>query len=123
VLLIVPFLPWLYYGPFNLLLPSQVSLFYLFERGGAFAGNLVLYLAGVAIAVCAATVAGKPVFYQGVPSAAFPAFILIVTTMTWIQSGYHVYPQAFTIGMLTALFGSALLEASYFSYRRKRTHT
>lgn len=121
-LLVVPFLPWLYYGPLNLLFPSQVSLIYLFERGGAFTGNLELYLAGVAIAACAAAVAGRPVLYQGVPSAAFPVLILIVTTMTWVQSGYHVYPQAFTVGMLTALLGSVLLEASYFSYRRKETH-
>ncbi len=66
-----------------------------------------------------AAFAGRPASYQGIPSAVFPVFILIVTTMTWVQSGYHAYPQAFTLGMFTALLGSFLLEASYFSYRRR----
>ncbi|MGD0636825.1 MAG: hypothetical protein ABSA72_02125 [Nitrososphaerales archaeon] len=116
---VVPFLPWFYYGPESLLFPPQVSLAYLFERGQTFTGNLLLYLAGVAISGWAAGFAGRPTFYQGIPSAVFPAFILVVTTVTWVQSGYHAYPQAFTLGMFTALLGSLLLEASYFSYRTK----
>ena len=118
-LLVVPFLPWLNYGPESLLFPPQVSLVFLFERGQTFTGNLLLYLAGVAVSGWVVAFAGRPVSYQGMPSAVFPVFILIVTTMTWVQSGYQVYPQAFTLGMFTALLGSFLLEASYFSYRSR----
>ena len=118
MLLVVPFLPWFDYG-FNFLFPSQVSMIYLFERG--FQYVLILYLIGVASTLMAAAVARKPVFFQGILPAAFPVYILVALTGDWISYGYPAYLQALTLGMFMALLGSVLLEASYFSYRKRAT--
>src|SRR5487761_83332 len=61
-LLIVPFLPWLNYGPFSTLFPSQASLVYLFMRG--FRVDLTLYLTGVGTTIIAAAVARRPVSFK-----------------------------------------------------------
>jgi hypothetical protein len=93
-----------------------VSLIWLFERG--YWITPVLYLLGVAIALVVTIMAGRPVAFLGVLPAAFPVFILAVTLSTFFN-GSMSYPQALTVGVFTALVGSALLEASYFAYHRR----
>jgi hypothetical protein len=126
-LFLVPFLTWFTY-PVNFLLPSHVSLIFLFEfqvgRGASFlmllGSPLILYLAGVGAAVIVAIVARRPVFFQGILPAIFPLWGLAVGA---VQSIWLAPPDYFlhvlTIGMFTALLGSTLLEAAYFSYSNK----
>lgn len=113
-LLVAPFLTWFNYG-LNFLFPSQVSLIWLFERGYWF--DLALYLLGVTIALVVTAMARRPFAFVGVLPAAFPVFILAATLSTFFD-GSMAYAQAVTIGMFTALLGSALLESSYFAYQR-----
>ncbi len=115
-LLVVPFLPWFSYG-LNFLFPSQVSLVYLFERG--FWPDLTFYLLGVAAALAVTAAARRPVVFVGMLPAIFPLFTLFVFTIQPLLREGQYYTDAFTIGVFTALFGSALLESSYFAYREK----
>jgi hypothetical protein len=122
-LFIVPFLAWFTYPAMNFLFPPNVSMIYLFEWQ---AGNtplpldspLILYLEGVAAAIIVVTIARRPFFFQGILVAAYPAWTLVVGTLQSIGLIYPQYPHYLTIGMFTALLGSALLELSYFSYRK-----
>jgi hypothetical protein len=115
-LLAVPFLTWFNYGPYSTLFPSQVSLLWLFERG--YWIDLLLYLLGVAAALSVTGMVRRPFAFLGVLPAAFPVFILAATLSTFFD-GSMSYAQAVTVGVFTALFGSALLELSYFAYRRR----
>jgi len=112
-LLAAPFLTWFNYGPFSLLFPSQVSFVWLFEQG--YRIDLALYLLGVAIALAVTFIVRRPVAFLGVFPAAFPVFILAVTLSTFFN-GSMGYTQAVTVGMFTAMLGSALLESSYLAY-------
>lgn len=114
-LFLAPFLTWFDYG-LNFLLPSQVSLIYLFLFDRGFRVDMVLYLAGVAAAVVAAEVGRRPVFFQGILPAVFPLWTFVVFTLQ------PYYPHVFTLGIFMAFFGSVLLETSYFSYRKKAKH-
>lgn len=116
-LLIVPFLPWLNYGPFSTLFPSQASLVYLFMRG--FRVDLTLYLTGVGTTIIAAAVARRPVFFQGILSAVFPLFTIVSLVSVSFVNHFPGYLEFFTPGVFTALLGSVLFEASYLSYRKK----
>lgn len=114
-LLVAPFLTWFNYG-LNFLLPFQVSLIWLFERG--YWIDPALYLLGVTIALVVTVIARRPVAFLGVFPAAFPVFILAATLSTFFN-GSMGYTQALTVGMFTALLGSALLESSYIAYQRR----
>lgn len=114
-LLVAPFLTWYDYGPIGLF-PSQVSLVWLFERG--YWIGLVLYLLGVAAALSVTGAIRRPFAFVGVLPAAFPAFILAATLSTYFD-GSMSYAQAATVGVFSALFGSALLESSFLLYRRR----
>jgi hypothetical protein len=114
-LLAAPFLTWFNYGPYSLLYPPQVSLVWLFESGYPVA--LTLYLPGVGAALLVTWVIRRPFAFVGVLPAAFPLFTLAVTLMTFFN-GSMGYTQALTIGVFTSLFGSALLQYSYFAYQR-----
>lgn len=113
-LLVAPFLTWFNYGPIGPF-SSQVSLFWLLERG--YWLTPVFYLLGVTVALVVTTIARRPVAFLGALPAAFPAFILAATLGTFFD-GSMAYAQAVTIGMFAALLGSALLETSYFAYQR-----
>lgn len=115
-LLVAPFLTWFNEGPFSTLFPSQVSLVWLFEQG--YWIDMALYLPGVAFALVVTIMARRPVAFLGAFPAAFPVFILAVTLSTFFN-GSMGYAQAVTIGMFTALLGSALLESSYFACQRR----
>ena len=120
-LVLVPFLPWFYYG-LNFEFPSQVSLIYLFEWQSArttsifllLESQLVLYLLGVGAAVVVAALARRPVLFHGMLSGAFPLYIFALV----VANPYM--PHVLTAGISTAFAGSALLEASYFLYRTSR---
>jgi len=114
-LLVAPFLTWFDLG-LNFLFPSQVSLFWLLERG--YWPSPVFYFLGVAAALIATGVVRRPVVFVGLLPAVFPVFTLYVTLMTFFN-GSMGYAQAVTVGMFTALLGSALLESSYFTYQRE----
>ena len=114
-LLVAPFLTWFNYGPYSLLFPSQVSLIWLLERG--YWLTPVLYLLGVVVALLLTGMIRRPLAFVGVLPAAFPVFILAATLSTFFD-GSMAYAQAVTGGMFTALLGSALLESSYFAYKR-----
>ena len=114
-LLVAPFLTWFNYG-LSTLFPSQVSLIWLFERG--YRILLALYLLGVTAALFVTGIVRKPVAFVGALPAAFPLFILTITLTTFFD-GSQGYTQALTVGVLTALFGSALLESLYFVYRER----
>jgi hypothetical protein len=114
-LLVAPFLTWFNYGPYSTLFPPQVSLIYLLERG--YWLTPVFYLLGIAATLLVAGMIRRPFAFVGVLPAAFPVFILAVTLSTFFN-GSMSYAQAVTVGMFTALLGSALLESSYFAYRR-----
>lgn len=109
VLLISPFLPWIYYG-LNLDFPPQVSLFWQFEHG--IFQTFVFYLIGVVLAVLIPLGERKPDFIQGVIPILLPIFVLLGTDFS------PYMPHVLTIGMSTAILGSALMEASYFWYRK-----
>jgi len=113
-LLVAPFLTWFSYG-LNFLFPSQVSLIWLLERG--YWPTPVFYLLGVAATLFVTGMIRRPFAFVGVLPAAFPVFILAVTLSTFFN-GSMGYAQAVTAGMFAALLGSALLESSYFAYRR-----
>jgi hypothetical protein len=115
-LLAAPFLTWFNFGdrttgPF----PSQMSLVWQFENGYQF--SLILYLLGVAAALLATWVTRRPFASVVILTAAFPVFILFITLSTFFD-GSMAYAQALTVGVFTSLFGSALLESSYFAYQR-----
>jgi len=114
-LLAAPFLTWFNFGPYSLLYPSQVSLVWLFESG--YPVTLTLYLPGVGAALLVTWVIRRPFAFVGLLPAAFPLFTLTVTLMTFFN-GSMGYTQALTVGVFTALLGSALLETSYFAYHR-----
>jgi len=114
-LFVAPFLTWFNYGPYSLLFPPQVSLIWLFERG--YMISPALYLFGVTTALIVTVVARRPVVFLGALPAAFPVFVLAVTLSTFFN-GSMGYTQAVTVGVFTALLGSALLELSYFAYQR-----
>ena len=111
-----PFLTWYDYGPFSMLFPPHVSLIWLFERG--YWIGLALYFLGVASALSVTGMIRRPIAFVGVLPAAFPMFILAATLGTYFD-GSTAYAQAVTVGVFTALFGSALLESSYFLYQRR----
>ena len=115
-LLAAPFLTWFDYGPTIGPFPSQVSLVWLLERGYWLVP--VLYLLSVAAALIVTAIARRPVVFVGFLPAWFPVFILAVTLMTFFD-GSMSYAQAVTVGVFTALLGSALLESSYFACRRR----
>ena len=114
-LLTAPFLTWFDYGPFSTLFPSKVSLVWLLESG--YWLTPVLYLLGVAAAILATGMSRRPFAFVGALPAAFSVFILAATLDTFFD-GSMAYAQAVTFGTFTALPGSALLESSYFAYRR-----
>ena len=116
-LFVTPFLPWYNYG-MNFMFPAQVSLVFLFQAG--YRLSLVLYLGGIAAAIVAVVIARRPVFFQGALSAAVPLLVFSAASIPPVVFGYPRYLQVLTLGMFAALLGSALLEASYFSYRRQR---
>jgi len=113
-LLVAPFLTWFNYG-LNFLFPSQVSLVWLFENG--YWTGLALYLLGVATTLSITGMIRRPFAFVGVLPAAFPVFILAATLSTFFD-GSMAFAQAVTVGMFTALLGSALLESSFFAYQR-----
>ena len=115
-MLVAPFLTWYDYGPFSTLFPPQASLVWLFERG--YWIGLALYLLGVAAALSVTGMIRTPFALAGVLPAAFPVFILAATLDKYFD-GSMAYAQAVTVGVFTALFGSALLESSYFVYQRR----
>lgn len=115
-LLVAPFLTWFNYGPLTTgPFPSQVSLVWLFENG--YWIGPALYLLGVAAAFLVTGTIGRPFAFVGALPAAFPVFILAATLSTFFD-GSMAYAQAVTVGTFIALLGSALLESSYFAYRR-----
>jgi hypothetical protein len=113
-LFVAPFLTWYNYGPIGPF-PSQVSLVWLFENG--FWIGPALYLLGVAAALLVTGTIRRSFAFVGAFPAAFPVFILAATLSTMFD-GSMGYAQAVTVGTFTALLGSALLESSYFAYRR-----
>lgn len=113
-LFVAPFLTWFNYGPIGPF-PSQVSLVWLSERG--YWIGPALYLLGVAAALLVTGTIRRPFAFVGALPAAFPVFILAATLSTFFD-GSMAYAQAVTVGTFTALLGSALLESSYFAYRR-----
>jgi hypothetical protein len=125
-LFISPFLTWFHYG-LNLMFPSDVSLIYLFEMKVAGATSvlvlvqspLLFYLTGGAAAIIVAAVARRPLFFLGILPALVPTLIVFDVVSSSIEYNYPGYLQVLTLGVFTAFLGSALLEASYFSYREK----
>jgi len=115
-LLTAPFLTWFNYGPYSTMFPPQVSLIWLSEQG--YWIDLALYLLGITIALVVTVIARRPVALLGALPAAFPVFILAVTLSTFFN-GSMGYTQALTVGTITALVGSVLLESSYFAYQRR----
>lgn len=113
-LLVAPFLTWYNYGPLSTLFPPQVSLIWLFERG--YWIGPTLYLLGVAAALSVTGVIRRPFAFVGALPAAFPVFILAASLGTYFD-GSVAYAQAVTVGVFTALLGSALLESSFFAYQ------
>ena len=93
-LVLVPFLPWFYYGLKPSDFPTQVSLVWFLERG--FLVLPGLYLLGVGLAVVVAAVERGPVSFHGMLSGAFPLYIFALV----VANPYM--PHVLTAGISTA---------------------
>ena len=117
-LFIVPFLPWFYWGNSIVIFSNQTpSLIYLFQQGFPLLQfYLPIYIAGVALAIFVAARVRRPVFYQGIIPAVFPAYLVVF-------AGFPFLYVVETSGIVAAFLGSILLEACYFSYRKNAKAT